>query len=140
MQFKKKILSYLLLGLIGPILLIISEFFPWFSENNLLELFIILTSVQIENSFLFLFPLISGSICLIANILIILRDDYRIKTIIITLVGLGFQLVFFIDYIAQEIGFLSNAGVGVYLGAAGFFLIIINIISILSRKEKDIGG
>jgi hypothetical protein len=140
MQFEKNIVSYLILGLVGPILLIISEFFPWFSENNLLELFIILTSVQIENSFLFLFPLISGSICLIANILIILGEDYRIKTIIITLVGLGFQLVFFIDYITQEIGFLSNAGVGVYLGAVGFFLIIINIISILSRKEKDIGG
>ncbi|MFX1455990.1 MAG: hypothetical protein ACFFDB_11515 [Promethearchaeota archaeon] len=140
MQLKKNFVSFLILGITGPILLIISEFFPWFSENNLAELFVILTSVQIENSFLFLFPLISGSICLIANMLLIISDEHRIKTIIISLVGIGFQLVFFIDYISQEIDFVSNAGVGVYIGSFGFFLIIINIITILSRKEKDLGG
>ncbi|MFW9895055.1 MAG: hypothetical protein ACFFD7_04555 [Candidatus Thorarchaeota archaeon] len=140
MQLKKNVVSFLILGIIGPILLIISEFFPWFSENNLAEIFVILTSVQIENSFLFLFPLISGSICLIANMLLIISDEHRIKTIIISLVGIGFQLVFFIDYISQEIDFVSNAGIGVYIGSFGFFLIIINIIFILSRKEKDVGG
>ena len=136
MQLKKNVLSFLLLGLIGPILLIISEFFPWFSSYNLIELFIITTFAEIENSFLFLFPLISGIVCLVANMLVTYNAEFRIKTVILCLVRLGFQLIFFIDYISQELGFLSNAGVGVYLGSFGFFLIIINIINVLTRVEK----
>ena len=140
MQLTRNVVSLLLLGLIGPILLIISEFFPWFSGYNLIELFIITTLVEIENSFLFLFPLISGIVCLIANMLVIFNMEYRIKTVILSLVGLGFQLIFFIDYIIQELEFLSNAGVGVYLGSFGFFLIIINIVNILTKAERDSGG
>ncbi len=140
MPLNKKIVSFLLLGLIGPILLILSEFFPWFSGYNLFELFIITTFAEIENSFLFLFPLMSGIVCLIANMLAIYKAEFKIKTVILSLVGLGFQLIFFIDYIIQELGFLSNSGVGVYLGSFGFFLVIINIISILTRIEKDSGG
>lgn len=140
MQLKKNVVCFLLLGLIGPVLLILSEFFMWFSSYNLVELFIITTFAEIENSFLFLFPLISGIICLIANMLVIYNTEFRIKTVILSLVGLGFQLIFFIDYISQELGFLSNAGVGVYLGSFGFFLIIINLIYILTRVEKDSGG
>ena len=140
MQLTRNVVSLLLLGLIGPILLIISEFFPWFSGYNLIELFIITTLVEIENSFLFLFPLISGIVCLIANMLVIFNMEYRIKTVILSLVGLGFQLIFFIDYIIQELEFLSNAGVGVYLGSFGFFLIIINIVNILTKAERESGG
>lgn len=140
MQLKKKVLSFLLLGSIGPILLIISEFFPWFSNYNLIELYIITTFVEIENSFLFLFPLISGIICLISSMLVVYNVEFRIKTILLSLVGLGFQLIFFIDYISQELGFLSNAGVGVYLGIFGFLLIIVNIINVLSNAEKESGG
>ena len=140
MQITKNVVGLLLLGLIGPILLIISEFFPWFSDYNLIELFIITTLVEIENSFLFLFPLISGLVCLIANMLVLFNIEYRIKTFILSLVGLGFQLIFFIDYIIQELEFLSNAGVGVYLGSFGFFLIIINIVNILTKAERDSGG
>ncbi|MHA1985227.1 MAG: hypothetical protein ACW98D_01190 [Promethearchaeota archaeon] len=140
MHFTKNVIGLLLLGLIGPTLLIISEFFPWFSGYNLIELFIITTLVEIENSFLFLFPLISGLICLIANMLVLFNTEYKIKTVILSLVGLGFQLIFFIDYIIQELEFLSNAGVGVYLGSFGFFLIIINIVNILTKAERDSGG
>ena len=140
MQLKKNVVSFLLLGLIGPILLIISEFFPWFSSYNLVELFIITSFAEIENSFLFLFPVISGIVCLIANMLVIYNIEYRIKTVILSLVGLGFQLIFFIDYISLEVGFLTNAGVGIYLGIFGFLLIIINIISVLTRVENDSGG
>ena len=140
MQLTRNVVSLLLLGLIGPILLIISEFFPWFSGYNLIELFILTTLVEIENSFLFLFPLISGLVCLIANMLVLFNMEYRIKTVILSLVGLGFQLIFFIDYIIQELEFLSNAGVGVYLGSFGFFLIIINIVNILTKAERDSGG
>ncbi len=140
MQLKKKVLSFLLLGAIGPILLIISEFFPWFSNYNLIELYIIYTFVEIENSFLFLFPLISGIVCLISSMLVVYNVEFRIKTILLSLVGLGFQLIFFIDYISQELGFLSDAGVGVYLGIFGFLLIIVNIINVLSNAEKESGG
>jgi hypothetical protein len=137
MHLKKKFVSLLLLGLIGPILLIISEFFPWFSNYNLIELYVITTFADIENSFLFLFPLISGIVCLIASMLVVYDVEFRIKTVILSLVGLGFQLIFFIDYISQELGFLSNAGIGIYLGVFGFLLIIINIINVLSKSEKD---
>ena len=67
----KKMYILLILGISGPILLILSEFFFWFSDYNLFELYVIFTDLQIENSFLFLFPLISGVICLIANGLVI---------------------------------------------------------------------
>ncbi|MHA2282373.1 MAG: hypothetical protein ACXAC5_16135 [Promethearchaeota archaeon] len=140
MQLKKKNVSFLLLGVIGPILLIISEFFPWFSDDNLIELFMTLTSVQIENSFLFLFPLISGLVCLIASILVVYKFEYRIKTVILSFVGLGFQLIFFIDYISQVIEFLPDAGLGLYLGFIGFLLIVIYIIYILTKTEEDLGG
>jgi len=140
MQLNKNIVSSLLLGLIGPILLIISEFFPWFSNYNLVELFIITSFAEIENSFLFLFPLISGITCMIANMLVIYNIEFRIKTVILSLVGLGFQLIIFIDYISQELGFLANAGAGIYLGVFGFLLIIINTINVLTRPEKDSGG
>ncbi|MHA2394352.1 MAG: hypothetical protein ACXAEX_20635, partial [Promethearchaeota archaeon] len=107
MEIEKK-LTVSLIGLIGSIFLTISEFFPWFSPENLIELFILFTSVQIENSFLFLFPLISGIICLIANLLIIYKIDFRIKSVILSFVGLGFQFIFFIDYISQVITFLPD--------------------------------
>ncbi|MBA7646453.1 hypothetical protein ES703_54217 [subsurface metagenome] len=91
----KKIYFVLTLGLSGPILLILSEFFSWFSDYNLIELYVLYTDLQIENSFLFLFPLISGIVCLIANVLVIYKVEFRIKSIILSFVGLGFQLLFF---------------------------------------------
>jgi hypothetical protein len=72
--------------------------------------------------------------------LVIYNIEFRIKTVILSFVGLGFQLIFFIDYISLEVGFLTNAGVGIYLGIFGFLLIIINIISVLTRVENDSGG
>ncbi len=129
-----------LIGLIGSILLIVSEFFSWFSGYNLIEIYLITTSVAIEDSFLFLFPLISGIICLIGSILIIYKDELRIKSVIIFFVGLGFLLIFFFDYISQEIEYLSNAGPGLYLGVAGFLLIIFNIIIALITKENNKDG
>ncbi|MFX1478784.1 MAG: hypothetical protein ACFFCI_11700 [Promethearchaeota archaeon] len=135
MEFKK-LLVPLLLGLIGPILIILSEFFPWFSEYNLIELYTIFFTTGDTNSYLFLFPLISGFICLIANILVIVKSKFRIKSVIISFIGLGFQIFFFIHHIAQEIEFLPNANIGLYLGIFGFIFIIINIIYVLSIVER----
>lgn len=136
----KKMYIILLLGLSGPILLILSEFFSWFSDYNLIELYVIFTDLQIENSFLYLFPLISGVICLIANVLVIYNLAYRVKSIILSFVGIGFQLLFFIDHIAQEIEFISDAGIGFYLGIFGFLLILVNLIYVLITDENQSGG
>ncbi|MFX1374542.1 MAG: hypothetical protein ACFFA0_01910 [Promethearchaeota archaeon] len=136
MEAKKKIIFISFLGLSGPILLILSEFYFWFSDYNLIELYILYTDIQIENSFLFLFPLISGIICLAANILVIFQPKFRIKSIVLSFVGLGFQLIFFIDYISQELEFVPNAKIGFYLGVFGFLLIIINIINVLTTMEN----
>ncbi|MHA2005944.1 MAG: hypothetical protein ACXABO_00415 [Promethearchaeota archaeon] len=136
----KKTFNFQLLGLMGPVLLILSEFFLWFSDYNLFELYIIYTTIEIENSFLFLFPLISGVICLLAVILNIYKNEFRVKSAILSFVGLGFQLIFFIDYISQEIEFINNAGIGLYLGVIGFLLIIVNVISFLTKVETESGG
>ena len=133
----KKTFNFQLLGLIGPILLILSEFFSWFSDYNLFELYLIFTTTELENSFLFLFPLISGIICLLAVIIVIYKDEFRVRSAILSFVGLGFQLIFFIDYISQEIEFVYNAGIGLYLGAFGFLLIIVNVINFLTKVEKE---
>ena len=136
----KKYLNSLILGLIGSILLIISEFFSWFSNYNLLEIYIITTTVEIADSFLFLFPLLSGIVCLIASFLVIYRIELNIKSVILSFVGLGFMLIFFIDYISQEIEYISNSGIGFYLGVTGFLLVLINIINILISLQRQTKG
>ncbi len=136
----KKYLNSLILGLIGSILLIISEFFSWFSNYNLLEIYIITTTVELADSFLLLFPLLSGIICLIASSLVIYRMELNIKSVILSFVGLGFMLIFFIDYISQESEYLSNSGIGLYLGVTGFLLVLFNIINILYSKQRQTKG
>ena len=132
----RNFLNISLIGLIGSIILILSEFFSWFSEYNLIELYVITTEVAFEDSFLFLFPLISGIICLIASSLVIYKIEWKIKSVILSFVGLGFLIIFFIDHISQEIEYLPTAGIGLYLGITGFLLIIINIINVLITFEK----
>ena len=135
MDLKKYINTYII-GVIGSIILILSEFFSWFSEYNLIEIYVITSSVDIEDSFLFLFPLLSGIICLIASTLVIYKTELKIKSVIIYFVGLGFLIIFFIDYITQDIGYISNADIGFYLGIIGFLLILINVINVLLTIEK----
>ncbi|MFX1434906.1 MAG: hypothetical protein ACFFB1_14120, partial [Promethearchaeota archaeon] len=93
--------DYRLLGLTGSILLIISQFFSWFSGYSLMERYLIAISVDISNAFLYLFPLISGSICLIATLLIYFKLEYRINSVIINFVGFGFFLIFIFELIPQ---------------------------------------
>lgn len=139
MELKKYINSYIL-GIVGSIILILSEFFSWFSQYSLIEIYIITTSVKIEDSFLFLFPLMSGIICLIASLLVIYKFELKIKSVILFVVGLGFLIIFFIDYISQEIEYFYSAGLGFYLGISGFLLILFNIINILITLEKSSEG
>ena len=139
MELKKYLNTYIL-GVIGSVLLIISEFFSWFTDYSLIERYVIYSSVAIEDSFLYLFPLMSGIICLIASSLVIYKIELKIKCVIIFFVGLGFMIIFFIDYITQEISFISNPGIGFYLGVIGFLLILFNIINILITIEKQMDG
>ncbi len=136
----KKYINTLIIGLIGSILLIISEFFSWFSNYNLLEIYIITTSVELADSFLFLFPLLSGITCLIASFLVIYRIELKVKSVILSFVGLGFMLTFFIDYISQEIEYFSNSETGFYLGIVGFLLVLFNIINVLIALQKQTEG
>jgi len=139
MEFKKYLNAYIL-GLIGSLILILSEFFSWFSDYNLVELYIIYSTIAIEDSFLYLFPILSGIICLIASILVIYKIELKVKSVIVFLVGLGFFLIFFIDYIIQEIASFPNPGIGFYLGVAGFLLVLFNILNMLLTTEKQTEG
>ncbi|MFW9818329.1 MAG: hypothetical protein ACFFE5_01870, partial [Candidatus Thorarchaeota archaeon] len=125
---------------IGSLVLILSEFFSWFSEYNLIEEYVIRSTIALEDSFLYLFPLLSGTICLIASILVLYKIEFKVKSIIIFLVGLGFFVLFFIDYIIREITSFPNPSIGFYLGIAGFLLILINILNMLLTREKHTEG
>jgi len=132
----KKYLDFRLLGLTGSILLILSQFLSWFSNQSLLHIYIITTSVAIENSFLYLFPLICGIICLVGTIVIIYNLEYRINSVIINFIGLGFFLVFLIEIIPREFIYLPNAEIGFYFSIMGSILIFFDILNILISKEK----
>jgi hypothetical protein len=133
----KKYLDFRLLGLIGGFFLIFSEFLSWFSGNSLIDLFIIYLSLEIEYSFLYVFPIISGIICLIGTILILYNEDYRINTVIINFVGLGFYLVFLFELIPREFPYVINAEIGFYVSISGGMLILIDILNILLMKERE---
>ena len=132
----KKYLDFRLLGLAGSILLILSQFLSWFSNQSLLDIYIITTSVAIEDSFLYLFPLICGIICLVGTMVIMYNLEYRINSVIINFIGLGFFLVFAINIIPEEFIYLTNAGIGFYFSIIGSILVFFDILNILLTREK----
>ena len=132
----KKYLDFRLLGLTGSILLILSQFLPWFSSQSLLDIYIISTSVAIEDSFLYLFPLICGIICLVGVIVIIYNLDYKINSVIINFIGLGFFLVFIIEIIPRELLYIPYAEIGFYFSIIGSILIFFDILNILLIKHE----
>jgi len=132
----KKYLDFRLLGLTGSILLIISQFLSWFSYQSLLSIYIYTTSVAIEDSFLYLFPLISGIICLVGTGLIIYNIDYRINSVIINFVGLGFFLIFIFEIVTKEFIYLPTAQIGFYFSIIGSILIFFDILNVLLIKES----
>lgn len=132
----KKYLDFRLLGLTGSIFLIISQFLPWLSGSSLLDYYIIYVMIAIESSFLYIFPLISGLICLIATILIMYKIEYRINSVIINFVGLGFFLAFLFRIIPEEVSFIPNAEIGFYFSILGAVLLFFDIIHILINKDK----
>jgi len=139
MELRKYINTYIL-GVIGSIILILSEFFSWFSDDTLIEIYVLYISSALEDSFLFLFPLLSGGICLLGSILVIYKFEFKVQSVIISFMGLGFLLIFFFDYISQVIEYISNAGIGFYLGVVGFLLILFNILNMLINNRTTNGG
>lgn len=133
----KKYLDFRLLGFIGGAFLIVSEFLAWFSGNSLLDLFLLYLSLEIEFSFLYLFPVVSGIICVFGTILIIYKEEYRINAVIINFIGLGFFLIFLFELIPREFPYVISAGIGFYFAIAGGILIFFDIINILMTREKE---
>ena len=132
----KKYLDFRLLGLTGSIFMIISQFLSWFSNQSLLYIYIITTSVAIEDSFLYLFPLISGIICLVGTGLIVYKIDYRINSVIINFVGLGFFLIFIFEIVTKEFIYLPTAQIGFYFSIIGSILVFFDILNVLIIKES----
>ena len=132
----KKYLDFRLLGLTGSIFMIISQFLSWFSNHSLLYIYFITTSVAIEDSFLYLFPLISGIICLVGTGLIVYKIDYRINSVIINLVGLGFFLIFVFEIVIKEFIYLPTAQIGFYFSVIGSILVFFDILNVLIFKES----
>jgi len=132
----KRYLDFRLLGLTGSTLLILSQFLPWFSNQSLLLIYIISSTVAIEDSFLYLFPLICGIICMVGAIVIIYNMDYRINSVIINFIGLGFFLIFIIEIIPREIFYIPYAEIGFYFSIIGSLLIFFDILNILLIKQE----
>jgi len=132
----KRYLDFRLLGLTGSVMLILSQFLPWFSSHSLLYIYIISTSVAIEDSFLYLFPLICGIICLVGVIVIIYNLDYKINSVIINFIGLGFFLIFIIEIIPKELLYIPYAEIGFYFSIIGSILIFFEILNILLTKQE----
>ena len=132
----KKYLDFRLLGLSGSIFMIISQFLPWLSGSSLLDYYMTYAVIAIESSFLYIFPLICGIICLVATILIIYKIEYRINSVIINFVGLGFFLVFLFKIIPLQASFIPNAEIGFYFSILGAVLLFFDILHILINKDN----
>lgn len=128
--------DYRLLGLAGSILMMISQFLSWLSDYSLLDWYIDYLRVNIASAFLYLFPLICGSICLIGTLLLYFKLEYRISSVIINFVGFGFFLIFIFELIPQEIEYIPNAGIGFYISIIGSILIFFHNLNILLTRAK----
>ncbi|TFG08567.1 MAG: hypothetical protein EU539_02010 [Promethearchaeota archaeon] len=129
-------LDYRLIGFIGSLLLIISEFLPWFSNTfSLVDIFILYSIIKFERAFLYLYPFVSGIICLIGSLLIMYDIEYRINSVIISFIGLGFLTIFLFEIIPAEVNYLPHIQIGFYVCISGFIAIIFGIIMSLMIKE-----
>lgn len=126
-----------LLGFIGGSMILISEFIPWFSGRLLFQIFFITIRVAIENSFLYLFPLISGSITLFGSSLLLHDKNLKLNAALIKIVSIGFLMVFFFDLISNQITYLPALGIGFYLCIGGFIFSIFDVINLLIVNKNN---
>ena len=132
----KRYLDFRLLGLTGSVLLILSQFLPWFSSQSLLTIYILTTSVAIEDSFLYLFPLICGTICLVGALVNIYNEEYKINSVVINFIGLGFFLIFILNVIPEQFPHIPYAEIGFYFSIVGSILIFFDILNKLLIKHE----
>lgn len=134
MKLNVHYLSRNFLGVIGAIIVIISEFLPWFWPGSLLLAeYIRRVSIAIEDAFLYLFPIISGGVCFVAKGLFIYDKKYKMKSIIINIVGLSFLLIFLFELIPSHFPNIF-INIGIYICLVGLSLIIIDLIKLLSTS------
>lgn len=126
---KKSFHNLNILGLIGSVLIIVSEFLVWFSSISLFEYYFITIDIAIENAFLYLFPLMSGLICLSGNILMIFNSSHRVKFAILNIIGLSFLLIFLLQMIPLHHFLYLINHVGIYVFITGLILILMNLIN-----------
>ncbi len=133
----RKYFSGELTKLLGPIFLILSEFFPWFSDLSLFNIFLISSYIELENAFLYLFPLISGALSVLGLLLYLRNKQDRIKYMVISLIGIGFLSLFFIELIPNEEIYLQNMGFGFYICIIGFVILILSLVHSLIIKNNE---
>jgi len=92
--------------------------------------------VAIEDAFLYLFPLICGIICLVGSIVILYNLNYKINSVTINFIGLGFYLIFIIEIIPRELYYIPYAEIGFYFSVVGSILIFFEILNILITKQE----
>jgi hypothetical protein len=131
----KKIFDLRLIGIIGSILMILSQFLSWYSGISLFSIYLIMISFSLGDSFLFLFPLISGSITLVGTLLILLKGEYKVNSVIIIFIGLGFFLIFLVELIPQDLPYMGTVEIGFYLSVVGALLVLFDIINILIQRR-----
>jgi hypothetical protein len=131
----KKIFDLRLLGIIGSILMILSQFLSWYSGISLFSIYLIMISFSLGDSFLFLFPLISGSITLVGTLLILFKGEYKVNSVIIIFIGLGFFLIFLVELIPQDLPYMGTVEIGFYLSVVGAILVLLDIINILIQRR-----
>ncbi|MCJ7651521.1 MAG: hypothetical protein MUP85_23180 [Candidatus Lokiarchaeota archaeon] len=132
----RKYIDLRLIGLVGSCLLIISQFSSWYSGLTLINIYLITTSVAIEDSFLYLFPLISGSICFIGTFLVLYKLEYKLNSVIINFIGLGFFLIFIFEIVPKDFPYLVSAEIGFYFAVIGALLILLDILNVLKLNNN----
>lgn len=132
----KKNLDLRLLGVFGSAIIILSEFLPWFSGRPLFNIYFISITVALEDSFLYLFPLMSGMISLVSSLLLFYKLELRVTSAILKFTGIGFLFLFFIDLIPNELSYLLYADIGFFLCVIGFIIMICDVIFVLKLKEN----
>ncbi|MBD3193911.1 MAG: hypothetical protein GF317_02575 [Candidatus Lokiarchaeota archaeon] len=134
----KSFLDIKLLGIVGAILVLLSEILPWSSSYSLLEIYVITINVQIENAFLFLFPIVSGILSLIANIIQFTKLKEKVEFYILDIMSLGLLFLFFFEIIPDELIYYLDY-IGIYFCISGLLFILINLIlRLTSNKKKDV--
>jgi hypothetical protein len=136
----KKYIDLRLMGIIGSFLLIVSQFSSWYSGLSLFDIYLITTSVAIEDSFLYIFPLISGSICFIGTFLVLYKLEYKLNSVIINFIGLGFFLIFIFKFIPNDFPYIGGAEMGFYFAVIGALLILLDILNVLKLNNNPEEG